>query len=270
MTFTIGGSVDFYDGAETNTNQFNPKFGVIWNPLPATTLRAAAFRTLKRTLSTNQTLEPTQVAGFNQFFDDLDATDIWNYGIAVDQKLSKTIYAGAEYSQRDLEYPAYVLPKDPEAAMELQHLNGKDRLGRAYLYWTPHKWIALSAEYHYEKTELDKKDLGVFEFLRTNSFPFAISFSHPSGFSARVKTTYIDQEGKFKPQGSPMGYVVSGTDNFWIADASVSYRLPKRLGIIEIDARNLFNKCFNYQDIDVANPSIQPKRAAFAKFTLAF
>jgi tetratricopeptide (TPR) repeat protein len=270
VTFTIGGSVDFYDGSETNTNQFNPKFGVIWNPLPATTLRAAAFRTLKRTLSTNQTLEPTQVAGFNQFFDDNDATDAWNYGIAVDQKFSKTIYGGAEYSQRDLEYPAFVLPRDPEAALELQHLKGKERLGRAYLYWTPHKWIALSAEYQYEKTEMDKKDLGVFEFLRTNRFPFAISFSHPSGFSMRVKTTYIDQEGKFKPQGSPIGYVVSGADNFWIVDASVSYRLPKRLGIIMIDARNLFDKFFNYQDIDIANPSIQPKRAVFAKFTLAF
>jgi tetratricopeptide (TPR) repeat protein len=269
VTFTIGGSVDFYDGADTNTNQFNPKFGVIWNPFPATTLRAAAFRTLKRTLSTNQTLEPTQVAGFNQFFDDLDATEAWNYGIAIDQKFSQTIYGGAEYSQRDLEYPTFVLPNDPEAAVELQQLNGKERLGRAYLYWTPHKWIALSAEYHYEKIEMDKEDLGVFEYLKTNRFPLAITFSHPSGFSARVQTTYIDQEGKFKPQGSAMGYVVSGADNFWIVDASLSYRLPRRLGIIVIDARNLFDKLFNYQDIDVANPSIQPKRAVFAKFTLA-
>jgi len=269
VTFTIGGSVDFYDSAETDTDQFNPKFGVIWNPLPETTLRAAAFRTLKRTLSTNQTLEPTQVAGFNQFFDDIDATEAWNYGIAIDQKFSKTIYGGAEYSQRDLEYPAFVIPRDPEATVELQQLNGKERLGRAYLYWTPHKWIAFSAEYHYEKTEMDKKDLGVFEYLKTNRFPLAITFSHPSGFSARVQTTYIDQEGKFKPQGSAMGYVVSGADNFWIVDASLSYRLPKRLGIIMIDARNLFDKFFNYQDTDVANPSIQPKRAVFAKFTLA-
>ena len=53
-----------------DTNQFNPKFGIIWNPFPGTTVRAAAFRVLKRTLITDQTLEPTQVAGFNQFFDD--------------------------------------------------------------------------------------------------------------------------------------------------------------------------------------------------------
>ncbi len=42
------------------------------------------------------------------------------------------------------------------------------------------------------------------------------------------------------------------------------------MGIITIDARNLFDQFFNYYDIDIANPSIQPKRAVFAKFTLAF
>ena len=57
-----------------------------WNVLPKTTLRAAAFRTFKRTLLTDQTLEPTQVAGFNQFYDDQESTDAWVYGAAVDQK----------------------------------------------------------------------------------------------------------------------------------------------------------------------------------------
>ena len=51
-------------------DQFNPKFGVIWNPVPNTTLRGAIFRTLTRTLVEAQTVEPTQVAGFNQFFDE--------------------------------------------------------------------------------------------------------------------------------------------------------------------------------------------------------
>ncbi len=200
VTFTVGGSADFYNGAETDKDQFNPKFGVTWNPLPATTLRAAAFRTLKRTLSTNQTVEPTQIAGFNQFFDDLDATEAWNYGTAIDQKFSESIYGGAEITQRDLKFPAFVLPRDPEAPAELKRLDRKERLGRAYLYWTPHQWIALSAEYQYEKTEIDKEDMGEFDFLRTNRFPLAITFSHPSGFSVKFKTTYIDQEGKFKPQ----------------------------------------------------------------------
>ena len=55
-------------------NQANPKVGATWSLKSGTTLRAAWFKTLKRTLITDQTLEPTQVAGFNQFFDDPSAT----------------------------------------------------------------------------------------------------------------------------------------------------------------------------------------------------
>jgi hypothetical protein len=63
------------------------------------------FRTLKRTLITDQTLEPTQVAGFNQFFDDLNATESWCYGAAVDQKFSQNLYGGAAFTYRDMTVP---------------------------------------------------------------------------------------------------------------------------------------------------------------------
>src|SRR5438094_111102 len=62
VTFTLGASGDFFKTDNTSTsesrNQFNPKFGITWNVLPNTTLRSAAFRAFKRTLITNQTLEP--------------------------------------------------------------------------------------------------------------------------------------------------------------------------------------------------------------------
>ena len=60
---------------------------------------------MKRNLISDQTIEPTQVAGFNQFFDDAEGTDTWRYGIAVDQKFSAHVYAGTEFSKRDLKVP---------------------------------------------------------------------------------------------------------------------------------------------------------------------
>src|SRR5262249_43967312 len=66
VTVTLGVSGDFTDGSSPDVggiDNINPKFGLTWNPFPDTTLRVAAFRVLKRTLITNQTLEPTQVAG---------------------------------------------------------------------------------------------------------------------------------------------------------------------------------------------------------------
>ena len=80
----MGISADYLNGdslVTKNKDQYNPKFGVEWNPWVDTTVRAAAFKVLKRTLVTNQTLEPTQVAGFNQFFDDIDGASAWRYGV---------------------------------------------------------------------------------------------------------------------------------------------------------------------------------------------
>jgi hypothetical protein len=107
VTLTVGGSADFFEGADVDQNQVNPKLGLTWTPFPKTTLRSAVFRTLKRTLTTDQTLEPTQVAGFNQFFDDAEGTESWRYGIAIDQNFTKDIYGGAEYSYIDIKYHSH-------------------------------------------------------------------------------------------------------------------------------------------------------------------
>ena len=67
LTLILGGSADFLntgDSALEERNQFNPKLGIIFEPIQGTTLRAAAFRVLKRTLLNQQTVEPTHVAGF--------------------------------------------------------------------------------------------------------------------------------------------------------------------------------------------------------------
>jgi hypothetical protein len=202
VTLTIGASGDFYDSAGEATpdkDQFNPKFGITWNPVPNTTLRAAAFKVLKRTLITDQTLEPTQVAGFNQFFDKPNATESWSYGGAVDQKFSQTIYGGAEYTYRDLKVPWTDLSGPTPT---LNEVDWNEQVLRAYLFWTPHEWIALSAEYLWEGFERDESRADGAKDVKTNYFPLGINFFHPSGLSASLKGTYVDQQGSFERQGS--------------------------------------------------------------------
>jgi tetratricopeptide (TPR) repeat protein len=272
VTWTIGGSTDFLKGEGLDRNQFNPKLGLTWRILPGSSLRAAVFRTLKRTLITDQTLESTQVAGFNQFFDDGEGTEVWRYGIAVDQRFSKDIYGGAEYSRRDLEVPFTSICLPPlcgAPTVDVLKADWNENTGRAYFYWTPHSWLALSAEYRYEKFSRDPEFVAGIKHVETHSFPLGIGFFHPGGFSARMKANYINQKGEFQSQGSPPGIFDSGADDFWLVDASLSYRLPNRLGLISLIAKNLFDKSFKFQDIDPASPAIQPKRSVFLKFTLA-
>ena len=275
VTLTVGGSGDFYkydqknaDNLDQDFNQFNPKFGILWNPFDTTTLRGAIFRVLKRTLISNQTLEPTQVAGFNQFYDDVNATDAWLYGAGIDQKFLNRLYGGAEFTLRDLEVPS--LATDVTSGISaLNTVDWKEKLFRGYLYYTPHDWIALTAEYLWERFERDELFADGAENVTTNYFPLGINFFHPCGLSAYLKGTYVDQSGNFERQGS-VGIFEKGEDNFWLVDAAISYRLPKRYGFVTIGAKNLFDEKFQYYDTDRKNPRIQPDRNIFCKLTLAF
>lgn len=209
LTLTAGLSGDFMNGDSDDVgkrDQVNPKLGLTWEPTKATTVRAAAFRALKRTLITNQTLEPTQVAGFNQFFDDFDVTDYWRFGAAVDHKFTRNLAGGIEISRRNVKSP--FLTSDG---------GGEDRMteysGRTYLFWTAADWLALSAGYSYDRLKSDGATFNP-ESLNTHRFPFGVSVFGPSGWSGGVKATYYKQEGRlngqylfsgFSPNPAPFG-----------------------------------------------------------------
>jgi hypothetical protein len=268
LNFTVGISGDFINADSEdldNTNQANPKLGIVWYPLPNTQLRAAAFRVLKRTLTTNQTIEPTQVAGFNQFYDDINGTDAWKYGGAINQKFTNDLYGGGEYSYRKLEVP-FFNAKDPTNVF-VDKAGWKEYLGQAYLFWTPHPWWALSAEFLYERLKRDIEFTAGVSEVDTYRVPLGVRFFHPSGLSTALALTYWDQDGTFT--GVLDDNPRDGNDTFWTVDLAVNYRLPKRYGVITVGVTNLTDEDFKYYDADFKNPSIQPDRTVFAKITLA-
>jgi tetratricopeptide (TPR) repeat protein len=260
VIFTVGVSADYVNGDNLvlkSRDQYNPKFGVEWNPLPDTTVRAAAFKVLKRTLVTDQTLEPTQVAGFNQFFDQVDGASYWRYGVGIDQKL-----VGAEYSERDINSPYIDLGPDPENPTPTVNTEKLyEYLGRAYAFWTPHPWWAFSAQYLYERQTSQGLTL-LPPLVKTERVPLGVKFFHPSGLGAGVTGTYVNQQIDFIDG-------TAGSSSFWVLDAALTYRLPKRYGFISVGGTNLTNKHFNFWDIDVRNPLFQPTRMVFARVTIA-
>ncbi|NLI80879.1 MAG: TonB-dependent receptor [Deltaproteobacteria bacterium] len=273
VTWTLGVSCDLFDGGvmKLDREQWNPKVGVTWSPLPGTTLRAAAFRTFKRTLLSDQTLEPTQVAGFNQFYDDGEGTKAWRYGVGVDQKISAGLYAGAEYSRRDLDAPGLFGQEVVEGDLE-------EHFVRAYVHWTPHRRIAVSPEYQFEQFR-NAGDLlaNNLERLDTHRFSLGLGYYHPSGFLFRLKPSLVGQEGRFltgyafqEETGTLSPIIEPGDSHFFVLDAAIGYRLPKRTGIITLEGRNLFDKSFKFQDTDPASPRLIPERSILGRITLFF
>jgi len=268
MTITLGISGDFVNNhSDTyDKTQYNPKLGITWNPVPDTTLRAAAFRVLKRTLITNQTLEPTQVAGFNQFYDEFDSTDYWVYGVAVDQKFKTNLYGGLEFTKRDMKVPAPI-----SGPFATDRIDWDESTGRAYVNWAPHKWVALNGGYLYGKINRDPRYTIVASEMKTQKVPLGVNFFHPSGLSATGKVTYYSQSGQFWKYDIDTGSVIfpSDSDRFWLCDAAISYRLPERYGMLIVGVKNLFDQSFKYYDTDDFNPSIQPVRTFYAKINLS-
>jgi len=68
-----------------------------------------------------------------------------------------------------------------------------------------------------------------------------------------------------------MGFVTKpGEDRFWVIDAALRYRLPRRLGTVTIEAKNLFDEEFKFQDTDPGNPAILPEQIVSARLTVTF
>jgi hypothetical protein len=263
ITLTLGASADFYDSQLFERKQFNPKLGVTWSPHPSTEVRLAVLRTLHRALVTSQTIEPTQVAGFNQFFADVEGEDALRYGVALDQKFGRQWFAGAEISWRDLNVP---ISFNTDTGPLVERFDRKEQLGRAYLYWAPLNSATLTAEYVFERFDRDEGSSGEENILdlRTHRVPLGFRYFSPRGWYASLKGTYIDQRGTF----AGLAFAPSGEDRFWVVDTSIGYRLPKRYGRLALEIRNLFDEDFRFQDIDPGNPVVKPGRLALFTFTL--
>ena len=208
--WTIGVSFDAVDGLnDKKLNHINPKLGFIWNITSNTLLRAEYFRFLKGPRITDQTIEPTHVAGFNQFFDDITGTESKRYGIALDQKFSPSLFGGLEVSKRDLNVPI----QD-----ELQ--NWSEELYRAYLNWTPNKRLAIKIEYSFENFDIKSaKNPTTIPETQTHLAPVSVSYFDPTGLFATLGVTYVNQ---LLNSHTP----VHERNQFVSVDTSVGYRFP--------------------------------------------
>lgn len=263
---------------KSDQQQFSPKFGIIWHPEANLTLRGAVFRTLKRPLLANQTIEPTQIAGFNQFFDEFDGTSAWQYALGIDYSLLDKVYFGGELTWRDT--AEFINSKGIDTNKSAaQRRDVTSHL--AYLYWIPADWLALKAEYHYDsvsrnfvKTNEDSTSPGQ---LTTQQVPLSASFFHANGFFAKLTGTYVDQrtfEGIDQPDETQNPKASIFSENFWVFDASVGYRFAKKRGVASVEVKNLFNTNFRFQSaFDASGPQTTPfvpERQLFVKLSLFY
>jgi Tfp pilus assembly protein PilF len=280
LTTVLGVSFDSYNDEQTDRQLLNPKVGVIWNPLKNLTLRSAVFRSLKRPLASNQTIEPTQIAGFNQFFDGNNGTTAWQGGFGLDYNPVKSVYFGGEITWRDGKQPITESTiTNGKLTSQLIDQGRKESSHIAYFYWVPFEWMSFRSEYRYEKFSREFTpgigDSTNPRSIETQQVPLSLSLFHDSGFFAKFSGTYVDQQVEIVSDNISPGKRLNKEDeNFWTFDAAVGYRLPKKIGIISFEVRNLFDNNFNYQStFDASGPQLTPfvpERQLFGKLSLFY
>jgi len=273
ILWTLGASYDDFDENRTNTEKVSPKFGVQWSAFDNLIIRGAVFQTVKPALIANQTIQPTQISGFNQFFDDANGTKSWVYGAGLDVQFTQDVSGGLEASFRDLDEPT-------EANGISSSRDREETVYRGYLYWTPHAEWAIRGEVVFDKFTRDQNGREeVPRKVETLSVPVAVSYFNPTGFFASVDATYsfqnVDRDEAVKPAVSVFS---DGDDSFTVFNAAIGYRFPQRRGLVSVEVNNIFDTHMKYQDDNFRefgenSGSISPflpERTILARLTLNF
>ncbi|BBL57969.1 FecR domain-containing protein [Methylomonas koyamae] len=270
---TLGVSFDSMDSRSLGTvNKINPKVGLKWNYAEQSALRAAYFTNVKRPLISDQTIEPTQIAGFNQFFDDITGSMSERYGVGIDHQLTKNLFIGAEVSWRNLQVPTGELIKKRQ----------REHRDHGYIYWALNDQFSINFDINYETVNrelFDTTDLTPGS-IKTLRMPLSINYFAPNGIFTKITATNVHQTIDKQTGLAIKGFqstIREGTDDFWTIDAQFGYRLPKRWGIVSIGVKNLFDEKFNYQEFYFQNgvnnpimPTFQPGRYLYSQITIAF
>jgi len=257
-----------------NKWHLSPKVGMTATFSKGTTLRAAVFQRMASSIGRLQTLEPTQVSGFNQFFEDVGGTISWNYGVGFDQRLASIFFFGASLMRRDSEIPEASCPVPGQfSGCSLQpgsvvvQRDSVEDIQSAYFNVLIGKRVAASVDWN-----LDRRDFTSTVIVLGLATPFEdynktwrirpqMRVFLPVGFYGSVAGSRYDQEVHvFGGLLSPVRRVIDS--EFWTLDAALGWRLPRRLGSISLEGTNLTDRELTFYEQSLQEQLVPARRIA--------
>lgn len=271
LSATLGLSRDTYADGAVLVKKWNPKLGLRFAPDRNVTLRAATFGTVKRSLVTQQTIEPTQLVGFNQFYDDVVGSISRFHVAAVDVQASAATTWGGEVGRQVARVgtgsanPGFAAIPEQTLRTEWLRVDATSRASSRLV-------VALGAateRFAWNPTVPTDQPT----YVLTTKVPLTLRTFTPGGYFGEVVTTGVWQ--RVRRLDSAPSLSLSGSERFVVVDASVGYRLPARRGTLSLDIKNLFGSRFSYQDDDFRSTESRlapylPVRRLWLKASLAF
>jgi len=260
ININLGGSYDQFDSDGLIISKFNPKFGLQWIINPTNIFNIAYFETVKRPLYVQQIIEPTQISGFNQFYDEVNGAKAANYGLSWHYNKNELSF-GFSSIRRDVKAPEF------SSNTFTQFNLRRELLYKAYLNWVSNSGWSIA--FNPEK-EVYKNQAPGPKRLYTTHLPITASYHSNSNFSSSYKLNYVQQEVTLTSSSYDQTQ-----EDFITVDLSFNYKLDKRLGHIGLEVINLFEQNFNYQDLNFLRaepvyPRYTPQRTVLLKASLNF
>src|SRR6185503_6297418 len=175
---------------------------------------------------------------------------------------SARLLAGWEASHRDTVTGILDPFAPPEA--QLQNVTFRARTHQAYVYWTPHDRIGFSAKLEHSRYSSSPTLNGIplfnYSDLTIERVPIELRYFSPSGLVLGFRTSHIRDRGTFVMTTPVPDTLAPGADRFWLVDAFVGYRLRNRRGLLSLNADNLLDRRFRFQDVDPEDTTLIPER----------
>ena len=248
---------------KNSVSQWNLKLGVDFQVTDGLSIRSAAFRNIKRPLGIDQTLEPTQIAGFHQFYDDSEGSQSENYALGLDYEVMQNISIGLDSVYRELAYPTTSGDAPSEGVRLI-----RDRLYSTYGYWGIENWSA-SVQYFAERYGYLDGNLPNNQAVKmlTERVPLKVSYNHKKGISLSSTMSYVAQTSYFKLVSNVDTF--SQEDDFWVLDLEAKIYFWRKQGAIIIEIKNAGEKSFIFKDTKFLDGTPEPLVYASARTVLA-
>ena len=253
---------------DDNLSQVNPKLGIRVALFDDFVLRAALFRTSKRDFVSDQTLEPTTIAGFAQFFDDFDWTDSWTAAAGADFRVTSHLWFGVEYIHRSLEIPS----RRGNAPLigDVETRSGEEHGIQGYANVTIGENLALTGGVQFSDNSTEA--LGRPGAVRSLIVPVGARYFLPGGFFGAAEAIWFDQTATELNRSDPS----RATDQTgFLLNGVIGYRLPRNRGLLSLEVNNLLDRNFSLQNslVSSSRPSTRPlaeELSVIARMTLSF
>lgn len=247
--------------ASQELDQWSPKVGVGLHFSRDLYLRAALFKSFRRFLTADRTIEPTVFLGFNQLYeDDGLGAEAMNAAIAIDYQSGPAWKMGASYMDRGVESPVFL------DSGQIEKNEYDQRIADAHITYLFRKSLVLSLNLRHDYWEYDGQPVGGANFSEFSRFsvPVGVEFFGWKGLSAGFAQTYYEQEIQFSDLSTQQ------EKNAWTTDVFTRYRFAERLGRIEIGVKNLSGEDDQFVSYDASRLAFYPGRFVYGSVNFNF